>query len=72
MFKTYIRNKDIASIKAINVEEYLSTGPDGIATDSIEGRVETYGTNVVKKIPPKTIWRILWNTVNDPLLWIRR
>jgi Ca2+-transporting ATPase len=70
MFKTYIRNKDTASIKAINVEEYLSTGPDGIATDSIEGRVETYGTNVVKKIPPKTIWRILWNTVNDPLLWI--
>ena len=70
MFKTYIRNKDIASIKAINVEEYLSTGPGGIATDSIEGRVETYGTNVVKKIPPKTIWRILWNTVNDPLLWI--
>ena len=70
MFETIVKNKDTSSIKDINVEEYLFTGPDGITTDSIPGRVETYGTNVVKKIPPKTFWRILWNTMNDPLLWI--
>ena len=70
MFKTIVANKDTSSIKDINIEEYLSTGPDGIATDSIAGRVETYGTNVVKKLPPKSFWRILWNTANDPLLWI--
>ena len=70
MFKTIVANKDTSALKDINVEAYLSTGPDGIKADSVAGRVETYGANVVKKIPPKTVWRILWDTVNDPLLWI--
>lgn len=70
MFNTMVTNKDTSAMKDINIEAYLATGPDGIKTDSIAGRVETYGTNVVKKIPPKSFWRILWNTANDPLLWI--
>lgn len=70
MFTTIVNNRDTSAIQNINLEEYLSTGEDGIKSDSIAGRVETYGTNVVKKIPPKSFWRILWDTVNDPLLWI--
>jgi Ca2+-transporting ATPase len=70
MFKTIVSDKDTSAIKELNVESYLSTGPDGIKTDSIAGRVETYGANIVKKIPPKTFLRILWDTINDPLLWI--
>lgn len=70
MFTTIVNNRDTSAIQNFNLEEYLSTGEDGIKSDSIAGRVETYGTNVVKKIPPKSFWRILWDTVNDPLLWI--
>lgn len=70
MFTTIVSNRDTSAIQNINLEEYLSTGEDGIKSDSVAGRIETYGTNVVKKIPPKSFWRILWDTVNDPLLWI--
>jgi len=70
MFNTIVANKDTSAMKDINMESYLATGPGGIKADSIAGRVETYGTNVVKKLPPKSFWRILWNTANDPLLWI--
>ena len=70
MFNTIVNNRDTSAMNDINIEAYLATGPNGIKTDSIAGRVETYGTNVVKKTPPKSFWRILWNTANDPLLWI--
>jgi P-type Ca2+ transporter type 2C len=70
MFTNIVNNRDTSAIQNFNLEEYLATGEDGIKSDSIAGRVETYGTNVVKKIPPKSFWRILWDTVNDPLLWI--
>jgi P-type Ca2+ transporter type 2C len=70
MFTTIVNNRDTSAIQNFNLEEYLSTGEDGVKSDSIAGRIETYGTNVVKKIPPKSFWCILWDTVNDPLLWI--
>jgi Ca2+-transporting ATPase len=70
MFEQIVSNRDTAAAKDIRLESYLATGPEGIASESVPGRIETYGANVVPKIPPKSIWRILWDTANDPLLWI--
>ncbi|AGE56458.1 calcium-transporting ATPase, plasma membrane-type [Paramecium bursaria Chlorella virus NE-JV-1] len=67
-FKNIIANREITTVGEIS--SFLNTGKDGISTESIPGRVQTYGSNVVPKIPPKSFWRILWNTANDPLLWI--
>jgi Ca2+-transporting ATPase len=68
MFKSIVADRDTVLAKNFDVEEYLNTGPDGIATDTIAGRKEHYGANVVPKTPPKSFGKILINTMVDPLI----
>ncbi|AGE53262.1 calcium-transporting ATPase, plasma membrane-type [Paramecium bursaria Chlorella virus Fr5L] len=67
-FKAIISDRDTDLAKNFEFDAYLNTGLDGIAADTIEGRKETYGINSVPKTPPKSIWRIMLNTMSDPLL----
>jgi len=70
MFKTIISDRDTSLAKNIDFNEYLDTGDTGIATASIESRVETYGKNDIDKTPPKTFRKILWEACKDPLIGI--
>ncbi|AGE60050.1 calcium-transporting ATPase, plasma membrane-type [Acanthocystis turfacea Chlorella virus WI0606] len=71
MLEHIVSNRDTQALKSIDVQQALATNFEtGISSDTVSLRIEKYGKNEFPKVPPKTLWRIIWETLNDPLLWI--
>ncbi|AGE55605.1 calcium-transporting ATPase, plasma membrane-type [Acanthocystis turfacea Chlorella virus MN0810.1] len=71
MLEHIVANRDTQALKNIDVQTALATNFEtGISSDTVSLRIEKHGKNELPKTPPKTLLRIMWDTFNDPLLWI--